>query len=175
MANEEIMEEDQEESKNEESFDNSKEESNIEIEKLKEDLKDWEEKYIRTHSDFENIKKRLEREKIQAIEYASEGFAKDLILVVDSLEKAISSSKENEDSKKLLEGVEITLNQLIHTLEKNGLTEIDCSKDFDPNMHEAVMKVKSEEIESGKIVEVMQKGYKLKERILRAAMVSVAE
>ena len=152
---------------------NSDDSSIDEIGSLKSEIKSWEEKYIRVHSDFDNIKKRLERDKIQSIEYACKSFAKDLIAIVDSLEMAIKATDEN--SKGIKDGVELTLKQLLSILEKNGVVAIDCSLGFDPNVHEAVIKVKSEEVQSGSIVEVMQKGYKFKDLVIRAAMVSIAE
>ena len=160
----------------------SVEETEPEIEKteeeiLREQLKASEDKFLRTHADFENIKKRLEREKYSAIEYSSEKFAKDLIPVMDSLGMAITSAEGEADAAELLgklkEGVELTLKQLLSTLEKHGVTEVEYGE-LDPNIHEAVMRVDDENVESGHIAQVMQKGYTFKDRTLRAAMVSVA-
>ncbi|KIM11529.1 MAG: hypothetical protein KU37_04820 [Sulfuricurvum sp. PC08-66] len=145
---------------------------------LQEALKACEEKYLRVHAEFENVKKRLEREKYQAIEYASEKFAKDLIPVLDALGMAIASAKSDADAQtlltKLTEGVELTHKQFTSMLERHGVKEIDASGELDPNLHEAVMRVESAEYESGHIVQVLQKGYSYKERTLRASMVSVA-
>jgi molecular chaperone GrpE len=145
-----------------------------EIAELKQKLKESDDKFLRTHADFENIKKRLEREKYSAIDYASEKFAKDLIPILDTLAMAIQSAETNPDLEKLKEGVELTLKKFIDTMEKHNITEVSTEEGFDPNMHEAVMRVDSDEVESGEIVQVLQKGYKLKERVLRATMVSVA-
>jgi len=151
----------------------------LELIQLEDKLKAAEEKYIRVHAEFENIKKRLEREKYQAIEYASEKFAKDLIPVLDSLGMAIESSKNMDDSadehfEKLSEGVELTQKQFLTVLEKHGITKIDTDCEFDPNVHEAVMRTDDEEKQTGEIVQTLQVGYRYKERTLRAAMVSVA-
>ncbi|MDH5464673.1 MAG: nucleotide exchange factor GrpE [Thiovulaceae bacterium] len=144
---------------------------------LQEELKACEEKYLRVHAEFENIKKRLEREKMSAIEYASEKFAKDLIPVLDALGMAIESAKTDASAEELLEklteGVELTLKQFVTTLDRHGVKEVEYGE-LNPNIHEAVMQVASDEVESGHIVQVMQKGYTYKERTLRAAMVSVA-
>jgi len=145
-----------------------------EISELQNKLKDAEDKNLRIYADFDNIKKRLEREKYSAIEYASEKFAKDLIPIIDTLGMAIQSAETNPDVEKLMEGVELTLKNFTSTLDKNGISEISTEDGFDPNLHEAVMKVDSDEVDSGQIVQVLQKGYKLKDRVLRATMVSVA-
>jgi molecular chaperone GrpE len=152
----------------------NRDERDIEIEELQKKLKESEDKYVRVFSEFENYKKRLEKEKYQAIEYASEKFAKDLLPVLDNLQMAIQSAETTPDVDKLKEGVELTLKNFLSTLQKNGVESIDTEDGFDPNLHEAVMRVDSADAESGEIVQVLQSGYRLKERVLRATMVSVA-
>ncbi len=157
----------------------SKEESLEEkVARLEEELKQSEEKYLRVHADFENIKKRLEREKYQAIDYASEKFAKDLLTPIDTLEMALSSANADIDAsellKKLKEGIELTIKNFNTTFEKHNITKIETDGEFDPNFHNAVMQVDSENHESGQIVQELQKGYKLKDRLLRPSMVSIA-
>ncbi len=136
-----------------------------------------EDKFLRTHADFENIKKRLEREKYSAIDYASEKFAKDLLAPIDALQMAILSASADipaEDLvEKLKEGIELTVKAFNTAFEKHDITEVEYDE-FNPDFHNAVMKADSETIESGQIVMVMQKGYKFKDRLLREAMVSVA-
>jgi len=154
-------------------------EKDLRIAELENELKKSEDKYLRVFSEFENYKKRLEKEKYQAIEYASERFAGDLLAPVDSLQMALKSAKKEGASaeellEKLVEGIELTQKQLMTALDKNGVKKVDCSGELNPNIHEAVMRVDSEDIESGHIVQVMQTGYTYKERTLRAAMVSVA-
>ncbi len=149
-----------------------------EIEKLKAELSAMQDKYARVHADFDNIKKRLEREKYQALEYSQEKFAKDLVPVVDSLEGAINAAKSDAESgellEKLIEGVELTMKQLLGVLEKHGITQVSLDEAFDPNIHHAVQQVDSPEHESGAIVTTFQKGYRYKERTLRDAMVVIA-
>ncbi|MDP2078999.1 MAG: nucleotide exchange factor GrpE [Sulfuricurvum sp.] len=149
-----------------------------ELTKVKEELASLKDTYARVHADFDNIKKRLEREKYQALEYSNEKFAKDLIPVVDSLSMAIGATAiEAEPSvllEKLQEGVELTLKQMLSVLEKHGVTPVDESHPFDPEIHNAVQKVDSDAHESGEIVNTFQKGYKYKERTLRDAMVVIA-
>ena len=142
-------------------------------------LKEAEDKYLRVHADFENIKKRLEREKYQAIEYASENFAKDLLAPIDSLEMAIASIKADGDTEELLkkmqEGLELTIRNFKTVFEKHGIELVEIDSGFDPNFHDAVMQVASEKHEDGEIVQLLQNGYKYKDRLLRPAMVSVCK
>jgi len=144
---------------------------------MEEKVKDAEDKYLRAYAEFENIKKRLEREKYQAIDYSSEKFAKDLLAPIDALQMAVLSTQGDLPAEtiveKLKEGIELTVKSFNTAFEKHDITEVEYDE-FNPEYHNAVMKVDSEEVESGQIVTVMQKGYKLKERLLREAMVSVA-
>ena len=148
------------------------------IARLEDELKQSEDKFLRVHADFENIKKRLEREKYQAIDYASEKFAKDLLTPLDTLEMALNSANANLSSEELLpklkEGIELTIKSFITTFEKHNITKVDTNCEFDPNVHNAVMQVDSPDHETGQIVSELQKGYMLKDRLLRPSMVSVA-
>ncbi|RLA70030.1 MAG: nucleotide exchange factor GrpE [Epsilonproteobacteria bacterium] len=154
------------------------EEVGNEIDNLQAEVIALNDKYARVHADFDNIKKRLEREKYQALEYAQEKFAKDLIPVVDALGMAIAAADAEAEAEELLaklkEGVELTMKQFLTTLEKHGVVEVSEDEPFDPNVHHAVQKVDSDEHESGAIVNTFQKGYKYKERTLRDAMVVIA-
>ena len=149
-----------------------------ELELLQKELEEYKDKYARVHADFDNIKKRLEREKYTAVEYANEKFAKDMIPVVDSLQMALKSADADaapeELIEKLKEGIELTLKQFMTALEKHGVTMVSHEEPFDPNIHNAVQSVDHPEVESGQIVETFQTGYKYKERPLREAMVVVA-
>ncbi|MGK0256047.1 MAG: molecular chaperone GrpE [Arcobacteraceae bacterium] len=136
-----------------------------------------EDKYLRTHADFENVKRRLEKEKYNAIDYSSEKFAKDLLAPIDALQMAIISANGNFDAEqiveKLKEGIELTVKSFNKAFEKHDITEVEYDE-FNPDYHNAVMKADSDEVDSGQIIMVMQKGYKFKDRLLREAMVSVA-
>ena len=149
-----------------------------EREALEQELNECKDKYARVHADFDNIKKRLEREKYTAVEYANEKFAKDMIPVVDSLQMALKSANADAPAEELIEklkeGIELTLKQFMTALEKHGVTMVSHDEPFDPNIHNAVQSVDHPEIESGQIVETFQTGYKYKERPLREAMVVVA-
>ncbi len=158
---------------------------NVELPEEKDPLKeaqdeaaDWKDKFLRSHADFENTKKRLHKDKSTAISYANESFSKDILAVMDSFDQAllsIAKAEEQESSEvieKMKEGVTLTYEQLKKILEKNSITEIACEGEFDPNHHQVIMQVDSDAHESGHIVQVMQKGYMIKDRVLRPSMVS---
>jgi len=142
---------------------------------------EYKDKYLRAHADFENSKRRLEKDKTNAVSYANESFAKDILAVMDSFENALASmeSTDEENSSEVLtnmkEGVNLTFEQLKKILEKNSIKEVECSGEFDPEVHQAIMQVESDEHEVGDVVQVMQKGYTIKERVLRPAMVSTCK
>ncbi len=151
------------------------------IESVKKELNTLQEKYVKVYADFDNTKKRLEKDKWNAIDYAVEGFAKDLLNSLDSLDMAMKSAENKEaDPKelleKLIEGLKLTSGQFETVLTKNNIEKIETDGDFDPNIHNAVLQVDAPEgKKAGDIVDVMQQGYKLKSRTLRPAMVSVAK
>lgn len=145
-----------------------------ESENFEEKFKNLEQEYLRVHADFENVKKRLEREKYQALEYCYEGIAKDLLPIVDTLEKAHQSAIEAQQDA-ISNGIKLTLDNLLKVLSKHGIEVIAESGEFDPQHHDAIMQVPSNDVEEGQIVQTLQKGYKYKERVIRPAMVSVAK
>ena len=193
VKNEEVLEETTQEQNNteqkieeevtdEEKFSSLDEEFKAKMEakvkEAQEKQKEAEEKYLRTHADFENIKKRLEKEKYQAIDYASEKFAKDLLSTIDTLEMALQSANADAPAEELIEklkeGVELTIKKLKETFEKHDICEVDYDQ-FDPNYHNAVMQNHSDEHEDGEIIQVLQKGYKYKDRLLRPAMINICK
>ena len=151
------------------------------LEEARAEAADYKDKYLRAHADFENAKKRLEKDKMNAVSYANESFAKDILAVLDSFDNALSSiegvDEENasEVLEKMKEGVTLTYNQLKKILEKNHMKEISCEGEFDPEVHQAIMQVESDEHNAGDVVQVMQKGYTIKDRVLRPAMVSTCK
>ena len=149
-----------------------------EFDLLQTELAVLKDKYARVHADFDNIKKRLEREKYTAVEYSNEKFAKDMIPVLDALDGAMKSiDGEGEKAElfdKLKEGIELTHKQFLTSLEKHGVTVVSHEEPFDPNIHNAIQTVDSEDVKSGQIVQTFQTGYKYKNRPLREAMVIVA-
>ena len=134
--------------------------------------KELEEKYMRAYADFENVKKRLEREKNQALEYAYEKIARDLLPVLDALDSAKEAAKEHEA---IAQGIMLTQESFLKALQKHGIESISTDGEFDPNVHECIMQVNKPEAENGHIAQVMQQGYKYKERTLRPAMVAVVK
>ena len=157
-------------------------EETVEVDPLEDALAeaaDWKDKFLRAHADFENSKRRLEKDKMNAVSYANESFAKDILAVMDSFDNALASMQGSEESSEVLEkmqeGVNLTFDQLKKILEKNSIKEISCEGEFDPEVHQAIMQIESENHEVGDVVQVMQKGYTIKDRVLRPAMVSTCK
>jgi len=153
-----------------------------ELEELRALVASWEDKFLRTHASFENSKRLLAKDKMAAVAYANENFAKDILSVVDSFESALATIKSTNDKEsnenllnKIKEGLDLTYAQLTKVLEKNSIKSIDTNGEFDPNVHQAVLQEESQEHDSGHIVKVLQKGYTIKERVLRPSMVSTAK
>lgn len=131
---------------------------------------------LRTMAEFDNSRKRAEREKEESLKYALESFVKELIPTVDSIERAIQSTAESEDFGALAEGVEMIFKGILSTLEKRGVIPIDAvNEPFDPMQHEAVMHVESEDVPENHVIEEWQKGYLLHNRVIRPSMVSVSK
>ena len=147
--------------------------SNAESDKIKA----LEEKYIRAYAEFDNVKKRLEREKYQSLEYANEQILKDFLPILDTLESALESTK-NDDSEamaKIREGIELTIDNFLKAFSKHSVERISTEGEFDPNVHNAIMQIKSEGKADGEIAQVIQKGYKYKDRVIRPSMVAITK
>ncbi len=155
--NEEIKEEDQE------------------TKKLKSELADYKDKYLRLNAEFQNYRRRTEKEKNDIYKFGSEKIIKDILPILDNFERALSTSQENsEDSIK--DGIEMIYKQFIDVLKKHGVEEIESiGKEFDPMLHHAVMQDESEESEPNTIIEVFQKGYMLHSKVIRPSMVKVSK
>lgn len=151
-------------------------------EQLMEALRQVEEKtqkhydlYLRSLAEMENLKKRSAKEKEEWLKYANESLIKNILPVMDNLEKAITHSHEGSSLHALREGVELTLKGLKDALEKSGLKEIEAlGVPFDPCFHEAVSQIPSEEMETGVVLQELQKGYTLNGRLVRPSMVVVS-
>ena len=152
-----------------------------ELDELRQSVAEWEDKFLRTHASFENSKKLLIKDKAAAVAYANESFANDILSVVDSFDSALAmidateTENDSEVISKIKEGLDLTYTQLTKVLEKNGIKAVECEGVFNPDIHQVIMQVDSEEKESGEIVQVLQKGYTIKDRLLRPAMVSTAK
>ena len=150
------------------------------LKECQEELAKQKDNFLRAHADLENYKKRLEKEKINALIYANESFARDLLSVLDTFENALNSidkieENDNQAIEKIKEGMVLTYEQLLSILKKNGVEEVECEGEFDPNYHQVVTQMDSDKHNSGEIVQVLQKGYKLKDRLLRASMVATCK
>lgn len=153
-------------------------EKNQELQKLEDENKKLKDELLRTLAESENLKKRCISEIDKNNKYAISSFAKDLLVVADNLDRALSSSQntENDDAKSLLQGVELTKKELIHVFEKFGITKMDViGKPFDPNFHQVIQQVSDPSKPAGTIIEELQTGYMINGRILREAMVVVAK
>ena len=146
-----------------------------EVEKLNKEIDRLKNDYARAYADTENLKKRLMAEAEQTRKYRIQGFAKEVLPVIDNLERALAS-EVHESDEGFKKGVQMTYDMLRNALKNEGVEEIEClGKPFDPNLEQAIIQEKVEDTESGIVIEVLQKGYVLKDRILRPAMVKVSE
>ncbi len=151
------------------------------LEKLKAENAELKDKVLRLMAEMDNLRKRLEREKEEAVKYAAAQFARDMLSVADNLTRALQAVPEEKrasgDSflKSLVEGVEMTLRELLNTFERHNIKKIEShGQKFDPNYHEAMFEVTDTDAETGTIVQVIQEGYTHHDRVLRPAMVGVA-
>ena len=141
----------------------------------KETKEEGDARYLRLAADFQNYKKRVEREKSEIYSYANEKIALDIIEVMDNFERALEHSEECAD-KQFAEGVEMIYKQLKGVLDKNNIVEIKAEgEDFDPNFHNAVISEENPDFESGKVIQALQKGYTLNDKVIRPSMVRVAQ
>ena len=136
--------------------------------------KEYYNRLARAQADFENLKRRTNKEREQLLKYAAEELIIDILPVIDNFQRALES--KNKSSEEFVSGVEMIYKQLLDVLKKAGVEEIkSLGEDFDPNKHEAIMQVESEEYPENKIVEVLRKGYILKDKIIRPAVVKVSK
>jgi molecular chaperone GrpE len=154
-----------------------------ELAKLRENLEAKEkeanenyDRYLRQVAELENFRKRANRERDEAIRFANEALVKDLLPVVDNLERAVAHAKDGGNGKPLVEGVEMVLRGFFDTLAKHGVVPIAAvGQRFDPEKHEAMAQIESGTYEPDTVVEEYHKGYLLRDRLLRPALVSVAK
>jgi molecular chaperone GrpE len=143
---------------------------------LEDQLRQAEERVLRTAADAENFKKRLQREKEEQTRYANETLMRELLPVIDNLERALEHSASAPNQEGLLEGLKMTLKGFTDTLSRFGCTPLETiGQTFDPNFHEAVSQEERSEVEPNTVLRELQKGYILKERLLRPAMVIVSK
>jgi len=160
-----------------------KEEKESEIEELKKRLEEKEkeakehyDRLLRTAADFENYKKRAAKEKEDWTKFANEDLIKSILPFIDNLERAVNHAEKVIDTGVLIEGIKLTLQQLLQTLNKFGLSPFESvGKPFDPARHEAMLVIETDQHEPNQVVEEFQKGYLLNDRLLRPATVSVSK
>lgn len=149
-----------------------------EVETLKEENKALQEKILRISAEMQNMRKRYEDEIARLHKYEGLEFAKEILPTIDNFERAIKLDDTNleDELSKFLSGFKMIYSNLVNLLNAKEIKEIDClEKDFDPNFMEAVLTTKVEGMEKNKVVEVLQKGYMYKDKLLRPAMVKVSE
>ncbi len=157
---------------------NKKDKNKQKIEELEQQLKELEDKNLRDKAELINYRKRKDEEMSRILKYSNEDIVKQLLPVVDNFERAIKMDDNNLDDQvsKFLEGFKMIYCNLTNILENAEVKAIDgVNKPFDPTYHEAVLTEKVEGVESGQVLEVLQKGYLLKDRVIRPAMVKVSE
>jgi molecular chaperone GrpE len=149
---------------------------------LDRELADMKDRLLRTLAEMENMRKRTEREVADARSYGISSFARDILGVADNMHRALQAlddelrAKADDATKALLEGVELTERELMNVLEKNGVKRLEpLNQKFDPNRHQAMFEKEDPSVPSGTVVQVMQAGYTIGERMLRPALVAVSK
>jgi molecular chaperone GrpE len=149
-----------------------------ELAELRTEKEKLDERLVRLQADFENFRKRTLRERQEALSYGHELVVKDLLPVVDNLERAIehASASTGADFEGMLQGVDLVRRELLGVLAKHGVNTIEAAGEvFDPNLHEALAQMEDDEVPAGSVGRVLQKGYRLRDRLLRPARVMVSK
>ncbi|MCO6217965.1 nucleotide exchange factor GrpE [Staphylococcus epidermidis] len=154
--------------------DEESESQDTKIKELEKLANDNEEKYLRLYAEFENYKRRIQKENQINATYKAQGVLTDILPSIDNIERALQIEGDDESFKSLQKGVQMVHESLLRALKDNGLEEILAEgKEFDPNLHQAVVQDDNPDFKSGVVTQELQKGYKLKERVLRPSMVKV--
>lgn len=149
--------------------------STQELDRLKALAEENEKRYLRAQADFDNFRRRTQKEKEDLAKYASVKLITELVPVIDNFERAIATAPANTETDSFAKGVGMIFRQLESVLQAEGLTAMQTvGEAFNPEFHQAIMQVESEEHEEGVVVEEVQKGYMLKDKVLRPAMVKVS-
>ncbi len=152
------------------------EELKVKFEAAKKEAADHYDKYLRALADLENFKKRAAKEKSEAIAYGNEILIRDVLPIIDSLDRATDLACQSADLGAFKEGFKLVKDQLLCCLGKHGVEKIEAvGEDFDPHLHDALMQVESEAHADSKVIEEFEKGYLLKGRLLKPAKVSVGK
>ncbi|MDE5978044.1 MAG: nucleotide exchange factor GrpE [Turicibacter sp.] len=147
-----------------------------ETESLKQQIEELKDQLLRNAAELENFKRRMNEERARETKYRAQSIVTNIIPAIDNFERALSSTIEDEQTKTFLTGFKMIHAQLVEALEKEGVESIEAEGvAFDPMVHQAVMQEAVEGVESGMVIQELQKGYKLKDRVIRPAMVKVSE
>ncbi|MCX8111275.1 MAG: nucleotide exchange factor GrpE [Syntrophorhabdaceae bacterium] len=166
----------QEEHKKKKKKDELIEELNKQIKEQDETIKSLHERLLYLQADFENFKKIKNKEKQDLLKFGNEVLIKELLPVVDNLERALEHTSKTEDIKTIHEGVEMVLNEFLKVLERAGVSRVDAiGKKFDPNLHEAFYQEERQDVEPDTVLSEHQKGYILNGRLIRPSMVTVSK
>jgi len=142
----------------------------------REEAERYRERWVRERADLENLRKRAERERSEAVRFGSERLVSDLLTVVDDLERAIRAAEESAGSTALLDGVRLVVKSLLDVLARHGVTRVEShGRPFDPVHHEAVAHIPSDAHDAGMVIEEHRGGFRLNDRLLRPALVSVSK
>lgn len=156
--------------------DETNEEGKDEVSMLKDELEAEQNKYLRLLADYDNFKRRTQKDREISAKFRSQSLLTDLLPVLDNFERALAVEAKSEDAVSIMKGVEMVQKSLLEAVKREGLEEIKAvGEPFDPNFHQAVMQEKDEDAEPGTVLQELQKGYTLKGRVLRPAMVKVNE
>ncbi|WP_182200531.1 nucleotide exchange factor GrpE [Paraliobacillus salinarum] len=148
--------------------------SNQEMEALQKEKNELYEKMLRIQAEYDNFRKRTQKEKEADRKYRSQSLITELLPVVDNFERALNTEVQDDSTKSFIEGMEMIYRQFNQALLNEGVEVIETvGTEFDPNYHQAVMQVEDDQYDSNIVVEELQKGYKLKDRVIRPAMVKV--
>ncbi|MFD2679930.1 nucleotide exchange factor GrpE [Bacillus seohaeanensis] len=145
-----------------------------EVSQLKQELEDSENRYLRLRADFDNFRRRVTLENEANEKYRAQSLISELLPALDNFERALNIEAENEQTKSLLQGMEMVHKSIVEALKKEGCEPIEAvGQEFNPHLHQAVMQVEDENFSSNIVVEEFQKGYQLKDRVIRPSMVKV--
>ncbi|ELK45503.1 nucleotide exchange factor GrpE [Halobacillus sp. ACCC02827] len=150
------------------------EESNDELEQLRQEKEEINNRLLRLQADYDNFRRRTQKEKEADRKYRSQSLVEELIPALDNFERALAVQVDGDSAKNFSEGMKMVYNQFKTALEKEGVEAIPAEgEEFDPHLHQAIMQVEDENYESNVVVEELQKGYRLKDRVIRPSMVKV--
>ena len=173
-----VVDEESTEKTAEETVETKEDEITVEdqLKNLEDEVNTWKTDYYKVFADMENIKRRMQNEHANNLKFMMQGFIEQMLPIVDNFERSLAIENPSEEVANFLKGYEMIYKQIMTLLENQGVKVIEAEgKEFDPNFHQAVMTVSDENFKPGMVVEELQKGYKLKDRVIRASLVKVSE